>query len=1028
MKKLLVSLLLILILLISCPSPGGGGDSGSGGSSTATPEINVKQETTTIVAETGVYNFTDTTADGENGCTSSIITFTIENTGSLDLNITNISIISGDSNDFDLTNSVDSTVTPSGTTTFTICFDPLTTGSKSAVVAISNNDSDEGTYTFTINGDGTAIPAPEINVNQNGTALLDDTDTYDFGSIIADGNGGSSTGDVTFTLQNIGTVDLNITSVSITAGDTDDFVLTDNTSSPVSGPAGETTFNIDFDPVTTGNKSATVTIINDDSDESTYTFTIIGNATAAPEPEINIVQGTTALLDDAGTYDFGGVHADGNGNTASSDITFTIENIGPADLTISDVSITSGDTNDFDLADNTSSPVSGPDGTTSFTISFDPLTSGSKSATVTISNNDTDEGTYTFTVTGNGLEPEINVKQGSTSLLDGTDTYDFGGVNADGNGNTASSDITFTIENTGSANLAISGVSITAGDTGDFDLTDNTSSPVSGPAGTTSFTISFDPLTSGSKSATVTISNNDTDEGTYTFTVTGEGTTAPEMNILEDGTSIADGTFSYSIDPISVDESSNTTFTIQNTGNGTLNLTGSPRVSISGTGFSLDTDAPSTVAASGSETFIITFDPNTAGTYYCDVLIANSDSDENPYNFTIRAVAEPIVIDDFETGDFTNMPWILEDTSGSRDEILISDWFPHEGNYKAVVKPPHSLQLTIDLDYSAEISFAYESKVFGFFDNGTLLEELKDTGSWTVATHTLSAGTHVLKWDNITAGSSNLGLDYITIGSTFTPSTKTMIYNDDLYSQKMYVEDGSGFVEYGTVRSDSQKTATFTLKNFDDSSLSLTGSPVIDITGDSCFSVVSDPSTSISSGDTTTFQIQFNPPTDKSGEVNATASIANNSTGENPYTFNLTGISRPSDNFETGDFSHLNWTLGGDTHPTIDSTTVDEGNYSVKLGDIGDSQNSTMEVTIDVNREAGKTFQFRYKLSAAGGDRLRLWIDGRVEESWEGGVDWSTYSNTSLWDGIHTIKWEYIKNSSISAGEDAAWIDDIQIN
>ena len=1028
MKRILVSLLLILSLLISCSSPGGGGgdDSGTGGSY---PEINVKQETSNIASETGFYNFPDTTADGEDGSTSSVITFTIENTGTIDLNISNISIISGDSADFDLIKGADTAVQPSRIITFTICFDPITAGSKSAVVAILSNDSDEGTYTFTITGEGTSIPAPEINVNQNGINLLDDTDTYDFGSIVADGVGGSSTGDVTFTIQNIGTIDLNITRVSITSGDTEDFDLTDNTSSPLNGPTGETSFTIDFDPVTTGNKSATVTIINNDSDESTYNFTIIGNATAAPEPEINVIQGTTAILNGTGTYDFGDIHADGNGNAASSNIIFTIENIGPAALTISDVAITAGDTGDFDLADNTASSVSGPSGTTSFTISFDPLTSGSKSATVTISNNDSDEAAYTFTVTGNGLQPEINVKQGSTDLLDGADTYNFGSVLADGNDGSASSDITFTIENKGAVDLTISDVAITAGNTGDFDLTDNTSSPVSGPSGITTFTIRFDPLTSGSKSATVTISNNDSDEGTYTFIVTGEGTTAPEMNILEDGTSIADGSHSYPVGSITVGESLDTTFTIQNTGNGTLNLTGTPRVSISGSGFSLDTDAPATVSASGSETFIITFNPDSAGSYSCNVSIDSNDSDENPYTFQFYAVADPIVIDDFETGDFTNMPWILEDTSQDRDEISISSWLPHEGTHKAIVEPPHSLQLSIILDHPAEISFAYKSKVFGFFDNGTLVEDLKDTGSWTVTSHTLSAGTHNLKWDNITAGSDSLELDYITIGSTFSPTVKTRIYNDDLYSEKINIEDETGFVKFGTVRSDNQKTAEFTLKNFNDSSLSLTGSPVIEITGDSSFTVVSDPSRSIASGDTATFQIQFAPPINKSGELTATASIANNSAAENPYTFNLTGISRPSDNFETGDFSHLDWTLGGDNQPTIDSTNVYEGNYSAKLGNIGPNESSTMELTIDVERQGNKTFQFRYKLSASGGDRLRLWIDGRVEEVWYGEVDWALYSTTSLWSGTHIIKWEYIKDDPHSGGgDDTAWIDDIQIN
>jgi hypothetical protein len=121
-----------------------------------------------------------------------------------------------------------------------------------------------------------------------------------------------------------------------------------------------------------------------------------------------------------------------------------------------------------------------------------------------------------------GENPEINIKKDTINIPSGTGNYDFGSIIADGDGGTAGSDITFTIENLGTADLTVSSISITAGNMGDFDLTDNTSSPVA-PSGSTTFTMRFDPLTTGSKSATVTISNNDSDEGTYTFTIIGIG-------------------------------------------------------------------------------------------------------------------------------------------------------------------------------------------------------------------------------------------------------------------------------------------------------------------------------------------------------------------------------------------------------------------------------------------------------------------------------------------------------------------------
>lgn len=119
------------------------------------------------------------------------------------------------------------------------------------------------------------------------------------------------------------------------------------------------------------------------------------NVTAAA-PEINVKQNVTNLASGSGS------HAAGNqtSGTSGSAITFTIENLGTANLTYS--SITSSNTTDFTLdLTSTSTPIAAS-GTTTFTVAFNPTTAGAKSTNITINNNDADEGTYTFTVTGTG--------------------------------------------------------------------------------------------------------------------------------------------------------------------------------------------------------------------------------------------------------------------------------------------------------------------------------------------------------------------------------------------------------------------------------------------------------------------------------------------------------------------------------------------------------------------------------------------------------------------------------------------------
>jgi hypothetical protein len=82
------------------------------------------------------------------------------------------------------------------------------------------------------------------------------------------------------------------------------------------------------------------------------------------------------------------------------------------------------------------------------------------------------------------------------------------------------------------------------------------------------------------------------------------------------------------------------TFTIYNTGTAQLNLTGTPKVAVSGThaaDFTVNSQPSTPVAASsGSTTFQVTFDPSASGLRTATLSIDNDDSDENPYNFDIE--------------------------------------------------------------------------------------------------------------------------------------------------------------------------------------------------------------------------------------------------------------------------------------------------------------------------------------------------------------------------------------------------------
>jgi uncharacterized delta-60 repeat protein len=81
------------------------------------------------------------------------------------------------------------------------------------------------------------------------------------------------------------------------------------------------------------------------------------------------------------------------------------------------------------------------------------------------------------------------------------------------------------------------------------------------------------------------------------------------------------------------------TFTITNTGTATLNLTGTPKVVVSGTNaadFVVTLQPTSPIAANyGTTTFQVTFTPGDVGVRNATLSIANDDANQNPFNFSL---------------------------------------------------------------------------------------------------------------------------------------------------------------------------------------------------------------------------------------------------------------------------------------------------------------------------------------------------------------------------------------------------------
>jgi hypothetical protein len=645
----------------------GGGTPSSGavtlGSTGSTaPEINLQGNGASIASGDTTPAASDHTDFGSVAVASGTIvrTFTIQNTGNAALTLSGIQVTGTNASDFTVALPASMTVAASGSATFTVTFDPSASGARNAIVNVLSNDADESTYTFAVTGTGTTTAtAPEINLQGNGVSiasgditpsLLDHTD---FGSVNITGG----TVARTFTIQNTGSAALTLTSVTTTGTNAAEFVVTPPASMSIAANSSAT-FVVTFDPTVASARNATVQIVSNDADEATYTFAITGTGTTTTvtAPEIN-VQGNAATIASGDTTpsptdhtDFGGVDI----ATGTLARTFTIQNTGDAALAISlPIQISGTHAADFTVTTAPAASVAAS-GSTTFVVTFNPSATGARNATITINNSDSDEAAYTFAVAGNGTTtatpaPEINVLGNSASIASGdttpsaTDHTAFGDVDVTAGTMTR----TFTIQNSGNAALAVTlPIHISGTHAADFTVTTAPAASVAAN-GSTTFIVTFNPSASGARNATITINNSDSDEAAYTFAVSGNGTTttttAPEINILGNGASIASG----DITPSAADHTDfgdmnvttgtvARTFTIQNTGNAALTVT--LPIQITGAAaadFTVTTAPAASVAANGSTTFVVTFNPSASGARNATITINNNDGNEGTYTFAV---------------------------------------------------------------------------------------------------------------------------------------------------------------------------------------------------------------------------------------------------------------------------------------------------------------------------------------------------------------------------------------------------------
>ena len=260
------------------------------------------------------------------------------------------------------------------------------------------------------------------------------------------------------------------------------------------------------------------------------------------------------------------------------------------------------------------------------------------SASLTVSDND---GTTApeMTVLGNG----VVITHGDRTPA-AADHTQFGTVTTVTD---ATVDRVFTIRNDGDGDLELGADAVSLeGTRPTFAVTDQPAATVA-PAGTTTFTIRFNPPSPMSSNMWVSIANNDADEAPYRFRIAGTGTAA-QLGVEGNGVAITDGDPSaangtdFGTVPVGGGQVDRV-FTVRNLSRGLISealVLGATAVTISGPGaaaFTIVSQPGTSVATEDSTTFTVRFAPATAGVHAATVALTNNDPNRGPeFRFAVQ--------------------------------------------------------------------------------------------------------------------------------------------------------------------------------------------------------------------------------------------------------------------------------------------------------------------------------------------------------------------------------------------------------
>lgn len=509
--------------------------------------------------------------------------FKITNTGNGKLLIYLATISGPDMDDFSVewTNCSSTSLSNGNYCSVDVIFRPTSIGLKQAFLNIYSNDPDNPHIQIPLTGQG--VDSYIVTVSPS---------SWSYGDVTL-----NTQTTKTFTVTNIGTGTVVVTQPEISGTNSSDFSVTANNCNILS--AGEScTFDVTFTPSSLGDRSASISLYS------------------PPFGGMHIIpltgKGIGSIISiSPSSYNYGNIAV--NSSTIKS---FTVRNDGNINLVVS--SITLSNTTDYRVFANYCSSIS-PGGICNIVIEFSPKSIGVKDAEMTVNSNAVG-GNPTVSLTGQGTGAIISVDPTSK---------DFGEVTVN-----QTLRQTFAVTNNGNINLTISSIFLT--DTTNYAIASNNCQPSGGipPNATCTVEVSFKPTSTGTKNTTLRFYSNASNGSPYNISLTGVGIN-PVISISPASKNFGD---------VSVGTESSQSFTVRNTGVGTLtiySMTLSDPIN-----YSIDQSGCSTIPANGTCLFTVTFRPSFTGQQNSTLTVtSNASNGTQNIQLTGNGIGALLIID-----------------------------------------------------------------------------------------------------------------------------------------------------------------------------------------------------------------------------------------------------------------------------------------------------------------------------------------------------------------------------------------------